>query len=838
MANPLEQLDPKALPDAHEERARVAQGLEAKAREAFSRGELLVATLHVSDALMLFPHEPRLLALFDEIVSSTEDPLSLLPVATGAIHVATAAARARVLVMRDRLPQALELMRAVLHVAPDLAYFEWVRRWLEAPGAVPSLSWEELFANVVRPGIELVIDVPAPPDAGDPRLPNVQAVAACLAALRAHHPGEAVIYAGEAMARRRLGDRNAAVAVAEEGAGRFPSDWGLRTTLANALGDAGRVDEALQHARHAMQMREDLSPLHDAAQAFARAGRHAEAAQLFEELVGRDPNYPGARPSLHYARAIAHQSQEDRQALLMLRERRWWDRNVTRLANEVDPPQPHFTTLPGPGDATANAARKLLGEIERIVRCCGRGGHLSLGLRSIFPESPSVGVAFDTALRGMGASGSIAVEHERLPTPDPRAPKAQTPFQVWAYDGGTPRRVYEHVDGNVQAAVANVAAQLFRREIWDPAAQALAAQIGQQLGPNAVHALLAAVLQPPPPPDDFDGIMWTYRYQIAVAVTLSHLGPYPQEPARGALVSLLYGPSDWVTGAAIVALAWRATTDRAARAEVEAIFQWLRGQIPAEGFTPWEIVLADCWLGLGDHPEPLARDLQAWIDRYFATLPKKNVVRRPERRYAGLSLQDYAQFCLERDRIIGTIGYGGPRAAIGAFVDGNVPPELGSLCERYGIPLHHPETGTIYPFVTEWQEALNENPDLHRDFIEIQRSIELEQKGITGEEKAALDNILDGNMDMHLRMAQAQMAQREVQEGGGDPDPVVFPGQPVARLSDYVGILKGMQGGDMMGALGRYGLDMMSYASVAQAWGAKMAADPVLTEKFTRMMTA
>ena len=40
----------------------------------------------------------------------------------------------------------------------------------------------------------------------------------------------------------------------------------------------------------------------------------------------------------------------------------------------------------------------------------------------------------------------------------------------------------------------------------------------------------------------------------------------------------------------------------------------------------------------------------------------------------------------------------------------------------------------------------------------------------------------------------------------------------------------------MQGALGRYGLDMMSYGTVAQAWGAKMSADPTLTERFNRMM--
>jgi len=125
---------------------------------------------------------------------------------------------------------------------------------------------------------------------------------------------------------------------------------------------------------------------------------------------------------------------------------------------------------------------------------------------------------------------------------------------------------------------------------------------------------------------------------------------------------------------------------------------------------------------------------------------------------------------------------------------------------------------------------------LHERFLELQELQSFAKMGVNAEEKAALDNIRDGNMDMHLRMAQAQQAQHALSQENADPDPVVFPGQKVAKLSDYVGIMKGMQRGDMMGALGRYGLDMMSYGQVATAWGAKMAADPVLTEKFSRMM--
>ena len=78
-----------------------------------------------------------------------------------------------------------------------------------------------------------------------------------------------------------------------------------------------------------------------------------------------------------------------------------------------------------------------------------------------------------------------------------------------------------------------------------------------------------------------------------------------------------------------------------------------------------------------------------------------------------------------------------------------------------------------------------------------------------------------------------------MQPTGGNPahpDPVVFPGQRVARLSDYVRIIKGMQTGDMNGALRAAGIDMNEYTQVAAAWGQRLAQDPSLMEKFQRML--
>jgi tetratricopeptide (TPR) repeat protein len=690
--------------------------------------------------------------------------------------------------MQRRLPEALELLTRAIEVAPHVPYLYWIQRWLQPP-VVSSLSWDVLFPTVVRTPLTIAVGVPVPPEDDDPRLIGLRAAAEVFAALRPAFPGESILFYGEALIRRRLGEPERTVEVAREGVQRWPDDWRLRTALLNAYRDAGRPDDALAEARAALDLTpEDFSPLHDAAWGFVDAARFGDAAQLFEELVQRDPGYPGAKACLHYTRWRSTRSEEDRQALIRLRERRWWDEQVRGFADEADPPVPYVNVLPGPGDATLAAARHLAQELGHVIRCCGVGGHVSLGMSSLHMDSPSVQVAFDLAMKRMGANGSIEFSVEEVQAPDPRVDKAQLSTPIWRYEGERPVKVHAEGDPTAQEAIASIARQPFGRDVWDPAARAAA----DQLGGGMYHQLLSVLTNPPVPTDedDFDAFTWTWRCQVATALVLSHLGPWDTGSARAALYSMVYGPSDWVTGAAIIAFGWRVAENPGLRAEVEPIFQWLRTQIPQKGFTAWEVVLAEVWLGLGGHSETAKADLEEWLEDYFRTVPTKNVVRPPERRYAGMSLEEYVR------HVIG----GGPPVA-------------------------------------EWQEALNASPPLHERFLGLKRDIELEGMGVTGQEMGAMQNILDGNQDMHLRMAQAQAAQRELNEqGDDDPDPEVFPGQPVARLSDYVAILKGMQSGDMNGALRPYGLDMMSYGTVAQAWGAKMAADPVLTEKFQRMM--
>jgi tetratricopeptide (TPR) repeat protein len=816
-------LDPHDLPPEEADRKKLARELAAEADQALRSSQPLVWSLKMADALMLDPNERGLLSQLDQVIFTAPDPLSLFPVATGAIHVATAAARARVLMIQKRLPEAIDLLGAVLEVAPELEYLDWVRRWLQ-PHIIPQLGLERLMGAIVKPALSMVLGVPVPPSPRDRRLANVRSLAEILVAMQACFAEEKIVWLGAAMCRRRLGDTTATLAAAEEGVRRFPQDWGLRTVLLNALRDAGRPDEALAQARTAMQIDPgDLSPLHDAAHGFLSAGRPADAANLFQELLSREPRYPGADACLLAARYQATGRNEDRHGLLLLRERRWWDDGVQAMADAIDPPVPYFTALPGPGDAAAAYGREMASELAEVLRCCGRGASIGVTIQSRWPESPSAALAFDVTMRALGAGGAeLGVEVERAQQPDPRADKGRVPFPVFALQNGALRPLATQADPSVAHAVGSVAFQLFRRDVWDPMAQ----QVAAQLGPSAVTQVMAVLTAPPAPPPDFDGITWMYRCQMAAALILSHLGFWESGPGRAALYSLISGPSDWVTSAGIVALAWRALDAPQVRAEVEGVFRWLRSLIPQEGYTPWEHALAASWLGMGGHPDAVAAELAAWLERYDATVESKNVVRTL-RRYGGMTLEEYAAFSVERDRIVSGLGYRGAGAMLVGF---NPPPALVALCQKARLDPRR-------PFVDEWQEAINASPRLQAAFVEARHAYELEKMGVSGDEKAALDQIRGGEMDMHLRMAQAQEAQRAVQQGdAGDPDPVVFPGQRVARLSDYVRILKGMQSGNMMGALQPYGLDIMSYASVAQAWAAKMAADPVLTEKFSRMM--
>ena len=202
----------------------------------------------------------------------------------------------------------------------------------------------------------------------------------------------------------------------------------------------------------------------------------------------------------------------------------------------------------------------------------------------------------------------------------------------------------------------------------------------------------------------------------------------------------------------------------------------------------------------------------------------------------NITLEQYAEISVERDAILGKHG-GSVGSALGAALggEGGWAPEMEALLGRYGLRLADCPGG----HVREWNARIQSDRRVQEAFLELSNRARLKAQGVdpNSHEGRVAGMIRSGNLDVEGAKVNARAAAQQMAEGqGGDPDPVVFPGQKLERLSHYVGLMKGMQTGDMMGALKCAGLDMGAYVQVAQAWGVKLASDPVLGAKFGEMM--
>ena len=801
----------------------------ALASEALARGDLYNASMHIADALSFEPMNQEWLAVLGQLHGATQDPLSLFPVGAGQINYATGAARAYFFMLQGQWADCLDLLMQVVQIRPDVPYLEWAGQWL-APAQAQAVPLEALVQTVVARVVGLVEGIACPMEQDDPRRRTVQAAARVMATLTEAYPNEALLHFTGSMVARRLGQNQEAIQMAQQSVKLDPG-WRSCVGLACAQRDAGNVDAAVACFREALTYEpDDISPLLDAADTLLDARRFGEAIAAYMEVLERHPDHPWATPSLLFARHGAEGNAEDRETLLRMRETEH-NHRAMQLADELDPPLSYINFLPGPGDATAKAALAVLNQVRGNPQADGGSTKLTV----THPESPSVITAFELAVRTMGKNIGWELEVEKVQEPDPRVPKAQVDFALWVYDGTTPRRnIGGSADARATEPIAAIAAEPFHPEFWDP----MARETAGSMGPAWLNALLCVMVDPPPPPDDsWNPMTWVQRIQIATALVISHLDDgWEDSTRRRALYSLAMGPVDWTTDAAIIALAWRVRADPSIRQDVEGLYRWLESQVPKEGFTCFEYPLVNCWLALGDHDEQTQQRLEQWLQR-VETETGKNVAWKPADTIEGLSLERYAEFCTRRDELLAGQGAGG---AVAAMAGGGVWPQLQQLCGEYGVePKTEQGPSSAAACIPRWDVIINNNIRAQRAFEQFKSEARLRAQGIdpNGEEGQVARNIQAGRMDMHLEMARAESAARQIAEGeGGDEDPVVFPGQPLERLSHYVDLMKIMQTGDMNGALGKYGLDMGSYGQVAQAWGVKLAADPTLNAKFARMM--
>lgn len=266
--------------------------------------------------------------------------------------------------------------------------------------------------------------------------------------------------------------------------------------------------------------------------------------------------------------------------------------------------------LEQPGDATANIFRE---HREKLPP-----GRARLKLEVSGWESPSNHLLVALFMSGTSELAQASYELKDGVTFE-RDPTAQT--------RGVPPPTFKKRDAEVVHAAAEPSASLRSQlrtvavsrdlsELWGRAG-ALAAKLDARPA-----ELMAAMVHPPSEPEWLEQLPEAlYLYQVGVACVLAQL-PRPWSELRGHFESLLFGPVDWTSAAAVVALAEKTRRDAAAaRDGLELLSEVTKDLLPHTAEPRAQPLMLELSM-LPAVSGEVRRRLQDWFTKQFPPKPK------------------------------------------------------------------------------------------------------------------------------------------------------------------------------------------------------------------------
>ena len=581
--------------------------------ELESRDNLGHGLKHLGYLLSFDPGRPEWLALVDAYEDAVAGDLEALLPTTGERHYAQEALRALLWRRAGRLADAVQLLFQVARAVPESKYvLEWVPEWLGPEGVLESLEGESVAGLLAM----LVVSVPES---------RHQSARTARRVRRFSHLAERTLQAFDlpdhysmllAGLFRKAGDGERALEFLEQ---RLASGGGRELVLGQglALRSLERVEEAEQAFERAVALDpRELSAYLEAGDMFLDRRRWREAEAWYERGLAVEPENVWALPSAIFARWQMTRQERDGaegEPPMDSRLRELAEQGNARASLLFGEFRPFEGYLPEPQDASANVLRQILDQV-------GSGGEPMSGevrLTVNLVEPPSVHRAVEAQLRKLsGGDLSLVVTCTGVPSPDPRRPAVDDlGYVLWSYDGFKARPASAPVDPRVAAQVAELASRPF-----DPLRnRSDAGRVAAGLGPEQARDLLAVACDPPPIPDGVTSLVWWPRVQLAAAQVLSQLEEgWQGSERRRALRSMLLGPRDWITEAAILALAELVDDEPALALDVHEMFLQLEKAEPDQGHWSYIGTLYGCWPRLPILFQSEREELHAKLDAYWA----------------------------------------------------------------------------------------------------------------------------------------------------------------------------------------------------------------------------
>lgn len=565
-------------------------------------GDLIHGARHLDHLLSFDPGNAEYLALLHRYMAAVPDLEELIP-QVEPLYWGREAMRAYLWYKKGRLEAAINLLLAVVNVKPETRYFEaWLLPWLEEPDA-----FEQLPPDNAAFVFSLVLNrFPEANLATVHQLKYVTRWAQLLDRyLSANHEAKSpelqMVHAG---LYRKAGLFDRAETIAKAAYTKEPN-WHSATACGLILRRKGSPKEAEEYFKKALALDPtDNTARLEAADAFFEAEDWQSALGWYEAALKKAPKQEWALPSAHYCRWMLNNNQDQIDEVVRLANN--GNQRAYDLANQA-----FNMGLPEPADATANIIRQFR---EKILAGSKIGGKSNLSLSSI--EAPSNFLAFKIEMAALGSpEATLAVTVQEIPKPDPRQSIIDVAYPLWQYEGTDATPALPAPPQDIVDAVAKLA-----KTKYDILAHfAAASHVAAELGPERLKDILAVMVHPPAVPPSWTALSWLPRVQLTAALIVAQLDEgWDGSVRKEGLLSILFGPQDWTTQAAIRAMSLIGKYDGALSYKIDDAFLQLAESTPSSGYCCWRYTLYTGWIRLPHLSDAERDELQKAIDRMDA----------------------------------------------------------------------------------------------------------------------------------------------------------------------------------------------------------------------------
>ena len=549
-----------------------------------SGGDLRHGANHLANLLSYDPRNAEWLALLEQyIAAGAPDPESLYPRGDELFYT-TEAVRAYIWHWQGKLGDAIDLIASVVYAKPDSNYLDdWVLSWLEPEGAVESLpddtGWQ-LFSLVLHHFPEARFSSAAGFD-------KAQLWAHLVERFASTHDQTGRTTMIRCGILRKAAYFDEAIKVATAALSKF-NDWFCAITLALAYRSKGDVNAAENAFLQVLKIQADDPVARvEAGDMYFDKREWQNAIRWYQQVLDKEPHHEWAYPSVEYCKYRLSGQEKDLDTLLNL-SKEGNDRAQLLVFREKG-------GLPPVIDATANILRQLA---QSIVDDKAKAPTGVVKLKTSSLEPPSNFVAFNMEMEALKHDLKLAATVEDIPRPDPRFPiVTKVQYLIWKYkeNDTVAEPALPPPGSDVSHMIAKLANSRYdENENW-PAASWIAAE----LGPEGISEVLSCMVHPPTMPPNWISLDWIPRVQLAAAQVVAQVDRGWEGSARKeALLSILYGPSDWTTQAAIRAMTHLAKYEEVHSVKIGEAFEKLARNRPNSGYCCWEHTLYACWYRL------------------------------------------------------------------------------------------------------------------------------------------------------------------------------------------------------------------------------------------------